>query len=152
MNRNVFLERVACAALLSQPASEQALAEARAEIVRLTAECERVKDELKEALVGVCYGRMCEKELFALRARKALPPWLTAPHDSAVRLSLWAPTGILAGWSGFFLFQIDFNLALCMSMILWIAGGLIEGLLAGPALKTREFASEDCKLARPLPA
>ena len=152
MNRNLFLERVACAAPLSQPASEQALAEARAEIVRLTAECERVKDELKEALVGVCYGHMCEQELFALRARKALPPWLTTPHESAVRLSLWAPTGILAGWSGFFLFQIDFNLALCMSMILWIAGALIEDLLAAPALKAQEFASGDFKLSRLLPA
>ena len=53
-----------------QSASEQALVEAHAEIARLTAECERVKEELKEALVGVCYGRMCEKELFALRARR----------------------------------------------------------------------------------
>lgn len=55
---------------ISQSASEQALAEAHAEIARLTAECEQVKAELKEALVGVSYGRMCEKELFALRARR----------------------------------------------------------------------------------
>ena len=36
-----------------QSASEQEIEEAHAEVARLTAECERVKEELKEALVGV---------------------------------------------------------------------------------------------------
>src|SRR5262245_62071738 len=61
---------------ISQSASEQALAEAHAEIARLTAETQRVKEELKEAPVGLSYGRMCEKELFALRSwtkRSRLP-------------------------------------------------------------------------------
>src|SRR5262245_5527621 len=105
MNRNVFLERAACAARLSHSSSEQALAEARAEIARMTAECDQVKEELKEALVGVSYGRMCEKELFALRARKALSPQLAAPL-AATRLSLWNLTGFLIGWTGFFIFHI----------------------------------------------
>ena len=73
MDREVFLvaeEREWRAVEISQSVSEQALAEAYAEIARLAAECERVKEELKEALVGVTYGRMCEKELIALRARK----------------------------------------------------------------------------------
>jgi len=82
MNRDGFLAGLDCgvcakpdlwdrrAAPIFQAASEQALAEAHAEIARLTAECERVKVELKEALVGVSYGRRCEKELLALRAKE----------------------------------------------------------------------------------
>ena len=50
-------------------ASEQALAEAHAEIARLRAQYEETREQLKEALVGVTYGRMCEKELRALRDR-----------------------------------------------------------------------------------
>ena len=81
MKRDVFLAKLdegVCTkpdlwdrrvAPIFQSASEWALAEAHTEIARLTAECERLKEELKEALVGVTYGRMCEKELFALRAR-----------------------------------------------------------------------------------
>ena len=53
--------------VLPGKSSEAALAEAHAEIARLTAECDEVKEKLKEALVGVSYGRMCDKELRALR-------------------------------------------------------------------------------------
>jgi hypothetical protein len=57
------------AAMVSQVAIARALAEAHVEIARLSAECEELKEQLKEALVGVTYGRMCEKELRALRSR-----------------------------------------------------------------------------------
>ena len=80
---------------VSQSALDHALAEAYSEIARLTAECDRVKEELKEALVGVTYGRMCERELVALRARKrALPRGLSERHATS-RISLWALGGFL---------------------------------------------------------